>query len=391
MNKKSKVKVAVMEAPGKISIKYFPYPQVSEDTAIVKMEASGICGSDKHMYKGETRHGLGSKNGTETSFPIIPGHENVVRIVEIGKKAAKSMEINGDILKEGDRIFPVNDVLCGECYWCKNIYGFPFCENWRGYGVTISCKEPPHLFGGWAEFMFLDSKVRIAKIPEEIPTEVAVLIEPMAVAYSAISKASGPYPIAKEGFGPGDSVVIQGAGPLGICNAVMARIFGASNIIAVENGGYQSEYRLRIARELGVNHIVNDEDPKERVREVLEITENRGADLVIECAGVPSAIPEGLEMIRRGGTLVELSNYIDMGEAHIQPNRHLVVKQARIIGVSGWTWQSCCKVIMLMKSHSNTIPFKKIVTHKFNIEKAEDGIKTSLEKKALKVIITPGT
>jgi L-iditol 2-dehydrogenase len=383
------VKAAVMVAPGKIETQHFPYPEVTEDTALVRMELSGICGTDKHMYKGEITHGLGTPGGVVTPFPIIPGHENVGTIAEIGDRAARTMEINGELLEEGDRVFHVNDVLCGECFWCKNIHGYPYCEDWKGYGVSISAQDPPHLFGGWAEATYIYSKVRLTKIPEDIPWDVAVLTEPMTVAYGALEKAALPYPLAMEGFAPGDVVVIQGAGPLGMCLLVMARMFGAGRIIVVESASSQSEYRCEIARELGADCVVNDPESRERIEKVLSLSHRRGADLVVECAGVPQAVTEGLDMLRKGGTFLEMGNFVDVGTVDINPNQHILMKEARILGISGWPWQASSRVLALMRRYLHIIPIQRIVTHTFTIDEAETAIKTAMEENAVKVVITP--
>jgi len=382
------VKAAVMVKPGLMEMRTFPYPKVEEDSAVVRMEMSGICGTDKHMYSGKTKHGLGGKGGTETTFPIIPGHENVGVIDRIGSKAARTMEIEGEILKEGDRIFPVNDVLCGHCYYCRNTWGYPLCENWMGYGVTISCRAPPHLFGGWAEYMYLLPKVTVSKVPEGLPSEVAVLTEPMTVAYGTFLKAMQPYPMIKEGFDHGDSVVVQGAGPLGIVHIAMAKMIGAGEIIAVEPGLPQSEFRLRLAKEIGADDTVNLKDSKERVEEVRRLTDGRGADLAIEVAGA-SAIPEGLEMLRKGGTLVEMANYIDTGATiTISPYRHIAYPSLRIISNMAWPYQGSGRTMRLMKRFLDRIPLHKIVTHKFAIEEAEKGIKASMREDVMKAVIT---
>src|SRR5208282_1137051 len=138
---RNKVRAAVMVRPGKIELQEFPYPKIPANSALVKME---ICGTDKHMYKGETMH----PGQIESTFPIIPGHENVGVIEEIGQEA-KSLEVEGKSLQPQDRVVPVCDVVCGECYVCRTSFGFTAsCERDRGYGTTISCKDPPHLFGG---------------------------------------------------------------------------------------------------------------------------------------------------------------------------------------------------------------------------------------------------
>jgi len=384
-----KVRAAVMVEPGRIEVKKFPYPEVPKDAALVKMEMSGICGTDKDMYKGEIIH----PGGVTTPFPIIPGHENVGVIAEIGEEAAVRMEVEGHKLRKGDRVVAACDVLCGECYWCRHGFSYPWCENWIGYGTTISCKDPPHLFGGWSEYMYILPKAFLFKVPEDMPLETAVLTEPMAVAYGALSKASSPCSLALDmgGFGAGDTVVVQGPGPLGLCHALMARIVGVERIVAVGSGSDRDQYRLKLAEDLGIiDYGVNIENPGKRVKEVLRLIGSRGADLVIECAGAPQALLEGLEMLRRGGTYLELGNFIDKGvTVPLNPALHICAKNARIIGVTGMPYHAYGKALRVMYKYGDRFPFADLVTHKFGLEDVEEAMRVAMRGKSLKVVITP--
>lgn len=383
------VKAVVMVEPGWIEVNKFPYPDVPSDAALLKVEMSGICGTDKHMYSGEIIH----PGRIITPFPIIPGHENVGVIAEIGEEAAGRMEGGGFELKEGDKVVAACDVLCGECYWCKHVFGYPWCENWIGYGTTISCKEPPHLFGGWAEYMYILPKTFLFKVPQDLTLEAAVLTEPMAVAYGSLIKASSSYSLAFDvgGFGAGNTVVVQGPGPLGLCHAVMAKIMGAENIVAVGSGSEEDRYRLNLAKELNIiDDGVNATDPKERVKDVLRLIGGKGADLVIECAGAPPAVIEGLEMLRKGGTFLELGNFIDKGiTVPLNPAVHICSKNARIIDITGMPYPAYGSALKVMQRYNNKIPFEKLVTHKFRLEEAERAMKTAINGRCLKVVITP--
>src|SRR5262249_37100259 len=130
-----------------------------------------------------------------------------------------------------------------------------------------------------------------------------------------------------------DTVVVLGVGPLGMCFLMKARMLGAGIIVAVD----LSDYRLQFAKRLGADHLLNASGTTgaERLELVRELTHGRGADVVIEAAGVPQAVPEALEMLRLGGLLVEAGNFSDLGEVSISPHRHLCAKNVRILGVGG--------------------------------------------------------
>ena len=378
------VKAAVMIGPGKIEIRHYPYPEIGPGAALVKIELAGICGTDKHMYKGETKHPAGQ----ETAFPIIPGHENVGTIEELGPNAT-GLEVEEKKLHVGDRVVPICDVQCGQCYVCRTSFGFSTsCERDLGYGTTLTCKDPPHLFGGWAEYMYILPRALLAKVPDGVSPDAAVMTEILTVAYCGFQKAASPYPLGKEGFGPGDTVVVLGAGPLGICHGIMARMAGSEKVIVVG----APEARLQLAKQLCADYTVDIDrtnDPSQRVREVLALTENRGADLVAECAGVPDAVAQGLDMLRVGGTLLIAGNYIDMGTVNINPQRQILSRQARIIGVNGQTASSYSASLRLIRRFSRDIPIEKMVTHRFKIEDAKQALETGISLQAMEVAIAP--
>lgn len=378
------VKAAVMTGPKLMKTDHYPVPKIGERTALVRMLGSAICGTDKHMYSGQMNLGL---PGAVVTFPVIPGHENLGIIEEVGPEAAIAMITEGPPLKSGERVVISADIVCGHCYYCRNIYGYPWCLNHRSYGDVISCRDPPHLFGGWAEMMYILPGTFMFRVPQELSDQEAVLAEQMAVAYGAFGRAfQGPNP--KEGYAPADTVVIQGIGPLGMCNAFMARMLGAGRIIAVD----KSEYRLGLAKQLGVNEtisVIEFSTEQERIRKVLELTEGLGADLVIECTGDPNVLSEGLDMLRLGGTYLVEGAFVEEAGTRISASRQIVAKNARIIGAAGMPFQAYGRVLRMMANFKDSIPFAKAVTHQFSVEAAETGLKKSIEPDSMKVVITP--
>lgn len=383
-------KAAVMIKPGEIKIQEFPLPVISSDSALIKMELSGICGTDLHMYKGEVPLDMYRRNIFEPiPFPIIPGHENVGIIHEIGEDFAEKMEVKGIKLKKGDRVVPVCDVYCGKCYMCRHSYGYPWCENKVGYGTSLSCKNPPHLFGGWAEYMYLLPNVFVFKVPQGIAPEIAVLTEPLAVAIATFTRAYLPITAVDiGGFGIGNNVVIQGLGPIGVLHAFLAYIVGSSNIIMVGTGSNSDLFRAELIKNFKfIDYIINEVDHKKRVEEVLKIT--NGADIVIECTGVPEAVKEGLKMLRSGGTYLLVGMFADVGEVSINPTLHIVGKGVHMIGVNGAPYQDYGRALTILEKYKDKLPFNKIVTHKFDLINIEDAIKKALSKYCLKVAISP--
>lgn len=380
----TEVKAAVMTGPKRMRVERFPTPASNEKSAVVRMLGSAICGTDKHMYSGQTNLGL---PGAVVAFPVIPGHENLGVVETIGSEAATAMVTEGPPLKPGERVVISADIVCGHCYYCRNIYGYPWCLNHRSYGDVISCKDPPHLFGGWADMMYVLPGTFMFRVPTKLTDEEAVLTEQMAVAYGAFGRTfQGPNP--KEGYSPADTVVIQGIGPLGMCNAFMARMLGAGRIIAID----KSQYRLNLAKQLGINETISlNEFPTEteRIRKVVDLTDGLGADLVVECTGDPNILSEGLDMLRLGGTYLVEGAFVEESATRISASRQIVAKNARIIGAAGMPYQAYGRAIKMMANFKDSIPFAKAVTHQFSVEAAESALKRSIEPDSMKVVVNP--
>ena len=226
----------------------------------------------------------------------------------------------------GDRVALCPDVICGKCYDCRYTFAFPWCENLQGYGNAFTSAKPPHLFGGWSEYMYILPNAFLYKVPAELPLRVAVMVELMAVSYN-LDKTKEFFTLTGEGFATGNTVVIQGVGPMGICHVIKARMMGAGEIIAID----ASDFRLDLAREFGVDHTLNvtETTQDERIEFVRSLTYGRGADIVVECAGIAEVVPEGLEMLRKGGVYIEAGNFVETGEVSLSPHRHFCSKNIR--------------------------------------------------------------
>ena len=375
------VKATVLEDVGRFTVHDYPRPDVGEGAMLLDMELCGVCGTDIHLYGGNMK----------IPFPVVPGHEFVGRIKEMGE-GAKSLEVKGQPLAEGDlvTVVPGTNLFCGTCYFCRFMPHKPtYCTNRRVMGVNLSSGEPPHLLGGWAEEIYIDAAhYWVYKVPERVPAEVAVLAEPMAVSSRAMERAYSPgVPTSGDGFGPGDSVVVQGAGPIGLLAIATARIAGAGEIIAMD----MVDERLEIAEKLGADHIIDMRsftDLRSRVAEVKRLTSGIGADVVIECAGVPAAFAEGIELTRRGGRFVEVGHYTDPGNVEVNPHT-ICMKDVDILGSWAYPPTQFDTALQLLKRGMDDLPLAEIITHKFRVADAERSIETVKSRKGIKMAITP--
>ena len=375
------VLAATLVEPGHYELREYPLPEPGPGCVLVKMEMSGICGTDKHTYQGFTTQ-YGDR---KLEFPIIQGHENVGTIAAIGGDS-KYTDFEGIPLKVGDRVVVAANVSCGNCYYCRHDFPYYCCENTTDYGNNLSAKYAPHLFGGWSQYMYIVPNSTLVKVPDDLPTEVAVLTEIFAVSVG-LDRAKQMSAFPNESFRFDDTVVVFGVGPLGMCFLMKARILGAGTIIAVD----LSDYRLNFAQRLGADHALNANKTTkaERLKFIKDLTHGRGADMVVECAGVPQAVPESLEMLRIGGLLVEAGNFSDLGEVPISPHRHICAKNARILGVGGEEPAAYGPSMRQMARYMKQYPLREFVTHRYKLSDVEAAVKKSVEAESMKVVLEP--
>jgi len=375
------VLAATLIKPGQYEIREYPLPEPAAGCVVVKMELSGICGTDKHTFQGYTTQ----YGGRQLEFPIIQGHENVGTVAAIGGNGHYS-DFEGIPLGVGDRVVVGANVCCGECYYCRHDFPYYCCENMTDYGNNLSAKDPPHLFGGWSQYMYIVPGSFLVKVPDELPSEIAVLTEIFAVSVG-LDRAKQMSAFPNESFRFDDTVVVLGVGPLGMCFLMKARMLGAGTIIALD----LSDYRLNFAKRLGADHVmtVGKHSRQERLQIVKDLTHGRGADMVIECAGVPPAVPEALEMLRIGGLLVEAGNFSDLGEVSFSPHRHLCAKNARILGVGGEEPAAYGPSMRQMARYMKKYPLQEFVTHRFGLRDVEAAMQKSIEPGSMKVVLQP--
>lgn len=372
------VRAAVMRAPGRVEVDEFPRPVLREGEVLMRVVLSGICGTDKHTWRGETKQYAGTSHERDGNFPLICGHENVGVVEEVGPGGAVASD--GRPLEPGDRIVPAANVACGRCRFCLDGAPYYFCEHLEDYGNSLGCAEPPHLFGGWAEHMVLLPGTPIFRVPDGLPDEVAVLTEPMAVTHGLDTAR------ALTGSRFGETVCVVGAGPLGLCHLVKARLTGAGRLIAID----RLPSRLAFAEELGATLTLHagETDADERLARVREHTGGLGADVVVDCSGVSETLPECLRLARFGGVVIEAGAFVDMGAVAINPN-DLCTRNLSVLGIGGETAQSYAPALELMTRNLATIPLERIVTRRFALGDVAEALEVAQTDAVVKVAVDP--
>ena len=231
------VAAAVRTGPSKMEIREFPMPDIPEDAALMKMEVAGICGTDVKLFK-----------TPPNAAPTIMGHENIGYIAKAGKEFTRRKGF-----KEGDLVFVEHYVMCGKCQWCHQGQ-YRHCENtdWRNnpegirYGYT-SAERPPHLWGGFAQYVYLPWNSVVHHVPKGVTPELAGLVTPMANGVE--------WSLFDSGVGYNSTVLIQGPGQQGLSQTVICKQAGASLIIVT--GTSKDAARLEVAKKLGADYVID--------------------------------------------------------------------------------------------------------------------------------------
>jgi threonine dehydrogenase-like Zn-dependent dehydrogenase len=348
-----KVVAAVRVAPGQTELRDYPMPDIAEDAALMKMEVAGICGTDVKLYQ-----------HPPTKAAVIMGHENIGYIAKAGREFTRRKGF-----KEGDLVFVEHYVSCGKCEWCHR-GEYRHCENtdWRNnpdsirYGYT-SAEKAPHLWGGFAQYVYLPWNAVIHRVPAGVTAELAGLVTPMANGVE--------WSLFEGGVGYDSTVLIQGPGQQGLSQTVICKQAGASLVIVT--GTSKDGARLEVAKTLGADHVIDvqKEDPLARIK---EITGGKGVDVSLDCTAGAGTIPIllGVEALKRkAGTIVVQG---EMKEFPNFPLEKVTTKYITIKSARGHSYRACELALAQLASHR--FPLEKVTTHRFGLKDVDQAIRS---------------
>jgi L-iditol 2-dehydrogenase len=333
---------------GLVEIRDVPEPTMKEDEVLIEVKAVAVCGSDLHIYHDNHPYWP----------PVVLGHEFSGVIVDVGK------EVKG--WKIGDRIVSETRTgSCGLCYTCQS--GFPqVCEQKRAYGIGIN--------GAYTKYVAGPARL-LHRLPENIPFEVGASIEPTAICVASILERSQ--------LQAGESVLITGPGPIGLISLAIAKTAGAS-IVGITGRNSAEGIRFEKARELRADFIINT-DREDPVQKVLEWTDGRGVDILIETAGGEKSIWQAFDMVRRLGRICAIGI---SGKQEISiPYDRAIFKAIRYDFCFSSSWTSWERTISLISK--GLLALDKLITHKLPIDKWEEAFHLLENRQAAKVILIP--
>ena len=342
------MKALVKTAPGfgHLEIVEYPDPKPGKDEVKIEVKFVGICGTDIHSYEGHY------KNITP---PVILGHEFSGKIVEVGENVTE--------FRVGDRVTSETTYyVCGKCRYCQT-RDYNLCPNRKGLGTQQN--------GAFAKYV-IARKESVHSLPEQVDYRSAAMTEPLACTYHAVEKAN-----VREG----DFVVIIGPGPIGLLNAQVAKSRGAKVMII---GLTKDRIRLDKAIELGIDYAVDSQ--QEDVKELVDqLTNGYGADIVFECTGAVPAANQGLDLLRKKGTYVQVGIF---SESLISFDMEKIIqKEIHLIGTRSQKpsdWEPSLALI-----NEGKVKTKDLVTHEFALTQWDLAYQAIKSGEAIKVLLKP--
>jgi 2-desacetyl-2-hydroxyethyl bacteriochlorophyllide A dehydrogenase len=326
-----------------------PLPEIGAEDALLRVEACGICGSDYEQYEG----------ALPAKYPVIPGHEPVGRIAEIGDAAEERWGV-----RKGDRVCVEALAPCGNCPQCTS--GATHLCSGRGgiasYGF-LSLNDPPGLWGGYAEYLYLPSAVGVHRIDESIDPVIATLFNPIGAGFR--------WAVSMPRLAAGETIVILGPGQRGLGSVLAAREAGAEQVIVT--GLERDAAKLELASEFGADLTLTVDKDDVR-RSVREATNGRGADVVIDVTSyATSAVTLATDLARRGGRVVLAGT---KGLGNPVPDffsDKIVVKELTLFGALGVDHANYERAVRLIES--GKYPLEKMHTHTMPLEDAGRAIR----------------
>ena len=271
----------VCHAPYDYRLEELPVPKPNPGEVVIQVQACGICASDIKCYTGAPLFWGDERRQPYVDGPVVAGHEFIGRVVSLGEGAAEKHSLQVDDIAIAEQIVP-----CWDCRYCRT-GKYWLCQVHHIFGFQKIVQ------GGMAEYMKFPAQSLVHKVPDCIPPIHAALVEPLSCSIHAVKRGEIEF---------GDIVVVAGAGTLGLGMIGAARLKNPRQLISID----LVDQRLNVAKNLGADVVLNPMRT-DVVAKVLEMTDGYGCDVYIEATGHPSAVEQGLHMIRKAGTFVEFS------------------------------------------------------------------------------------
>lgn len=366
-----KGRIARFDAPGQpFEIETVTLPEVGPGQILIKVNRANICGSDVHAW-----HGTFATRGLGGQLPTVLGHEMVGAIEALGEGV--TADSNGKPLHEGARVvFPY--FFC--CHQCRNCLAGRrnACLNLK-MAMLGRADEPPYFVGGYGDYYLLPAGAVVYTVPDSVSDDVA------AGANCALSQVM--YGLERVDQQLGETVVVQGAGALGLYAVAVAKARGAACVIAIDG----VPERLDLATGFGADAVIDINeaaDVKDRAKIVRKLTDGQGADVVVEVVGHPSAIDEGLKLLGQFGRYVEIGN-INIGKTfEFDPSR-FVFGNKTMVGVSLYDPAVLSRALTFLEHHQHRLPVDRLAAACYPLDNINEAFAAAEDKRDVRASIVP--
>ncbi|MEV5598035.1 zinc-binding dehydrogenase [Streptomyces sp. NPDC052496] len=359
--------VVLEEFAQPLRLREFPLPAAPDGGMIVACGYGGVCGTDLHLQQGHL----------DIPLPLVLGHEGLGVVRELG--AGTHQDATGAPLAAGDTVMWASSIACGVCPPCRLHREPTLCERRRTYGVNRALTDGPELSGAWADHIVLQPGTTVVKVPDGTDPLAA-----MSLACAGPTVAHALY--ERRPVRLGETVVVQGSGPVGLAAAAFAQLAGAAKVVVI--GGPAGRLDRAAAAGIGDVHlnIADTADTAEILREARAAAGGDGADLVIECAGVPAAVGQGLTLARRGGSYLIIGQYTDAGDTLINPHQ-IVHRQLDVVGSWAFTGAHLVEYVRLLPALTSRFDLASLVTP-FPLEQHAEALTAVGDGSVMKAVLT---
>lgn len=364
-------RIARFDAPGKpFEIETVNLSEVGPGEILIKVTRTNICGSDLHAW-----HGTFATRGLGGQLPTVLGHEMVGAVEELGDGV--TADSNGAPLKKDSRVvFP----YFFPCHHCRNCLAGRrnACLN-LAMAMLGRADAPPYFVGGYADYFLLPAGAVVYTVPDRVSDDIA------SGANCALSQVM--YGLERVDQQLGETVVVQGAGALGLYTVAVAKARGASRVIAIDG----VPERLELATAFGADAVIDINTAatvKDRAKTVRDLTDGHGADVVVEVVGHPSAIDEGLKMLGQFGRYVEIGN-INIGKTfEFDPSRFVFANKT-MIGVSLYEPPVLSRALTFLEQHQETLPLHRLAAAQYPLDDINEAFAAAEHKRDVRASIVP--
>jgi threonine dehydrogenase-like Zn-dependent dehydrogenase len=360
-------RVAVIPQPNaQVDIREVPEPEQEDNSAILEVELSEVCGTDVYLQQGRLQG---------VPYPLVPGHVSVGRLSKI---RGSLFDVEGRAFHEGDRVtFLDVHLTCNACWYCLVAKATTRCPHRKVYGITYGLDDG--LCGGWADQIYLKPGTRCIRLDADAEIFMA----------GGCGLPTALHAVERGDISIGDTVLVLGSGPVGLNAIILALMRGALRVLCI---GAPS-HRLATASEVGASHVLNFEehDVNERLEWILEHTGGRGADVTIEATGAPEAVAQAMRMTRDAGLVVVVGQYTDHGEASFNPHLDLNKKHLDVRGCWGSDFSHFYRGVQIVSDpvRSQSWAAMKTKLSRYKLAQANEALAAVAKGQVLKALIDP--